>query len=301
VVREVDDPSSRTTKTLFALGDGALVEGVLMGYEATDGHRRHTVCLSSQVGCALGCTFCATGLQGWARNLDAGEMVEQVLYFARHLRAEGEHVTNIVYMGMGEPFLNYDEVLRSVRVLTERGGFGLGARHVTISTSGVVPAIRRFAAEGLQVGLAVSLHAPDDALRSRLVPLNRRYPLAELLDSCREYVARTNRRISFEYTMLAGVNDGPEQAEGLARLLGGMLCHVNLIPWNPVEGMPYQPSPPAAIAAFREYLAVRGLPVSVRDTKGSRISAACGQLRTATIRPRRVLAASVSGVSDGNG
>jgi len=287
VANRVRDDASRTTKVLFSLPDGALVESVLMGYVGLDGHRRHTICLSSQVGCPLGCTFCATGLQGWARNLTAGEMVEQVLYFARGLREQGQHVTNIVYMGMGEPFLNYDAVLGSVRALIEPSGFNLGARHITLSTSGVVPAILRFAEEGLQVGLAVSLHAPTDELRSSLVPLNRRYPVAELLAACRTYVARTNRRISFEYTMLAGVNDGSEQARGLAELLRGLLCHMNLIPWNPVAGMPYTPSSAAAIADFRDALVAYGVPTTIRDTRGSRITAACGQLRTSTVRAAR--------------
>ncbi|HWE63032.1 MAG TPA: 23S rRNA (adenine(2503)-C(2))-methyltransferase RlmN [Chloroflexota bacterium] len=290
VVNTVQDAPGRTTKVLFAMRDGALVESVLMGYVGQDGHRRHTICLSSQVGCALGCTFCATGLQGWARNLSAGEMVEQVLYFARLLRAEGQHVTNIVYMGMGEPLLNYDAVLHSVRVLTEREGFNLGARHLTISTSGVVPGILRFADEGLQVGLAVSLHAPTDELRSQLVPLNRRYPLRALIDACHAYVARTNRRLSFEYTMLAEVNDRPEQARDLAHLVRGLLCHVNLIPWNHVEGLPYRPSSPRTIDAFRDALLDYGLPVTIRDTRGARITAACGQLRTVTMRERRTAA-----------
>jgi 23S rRNA (adenine2503-C2)-methyltransferase len=287
VVNEVRDPHSRTTKTLFALRDGALVESVLMTYGGHTARRRHTVCLSSQVGCALGCTFCATGLQGWARDLSAGEMVEQILYFARLLRAQDEQLTNIVYMGMGEPFLNYDAVLQSLRLLIDPDGFGLGARHLTVSTSGVVPAIRRFARENLQVGLAVSLHAPNDTLRGMLVPLNRRYGVAELIDACKEYTERTHRRISFEYTMLAGVNDGMEQAEGLVTLLRGMLCHVNLIPWNRVDGMPYHPTPMDAIEAFRDWLEEHGIATTIRDTRGSGISAACGQLRTATIRERR--------------
>jgi 23S rRNA (adenine2503-C2)-methyltransferase len=287
VVHEVSDSSGQTTKTLFALQDGALVESVLMAYGGRDIRRRHTVCLSSQVGCALACTFCATGRQGWARDLTVGEMVEQILYFARLLRTRGEQVTNIVYMGMGEPFLNYDAVLESVRLLTDPDAFGLGARHITISTSGVVPAIQRFARENLQVGLAVSLHAPDDALRSTLVPLNRRYPLAEVLDACEEYIARTHRRVSFEYTMLEGVNDGVEQAEGLARLLRGMLCHINLIPWNRVDDMPYHPSSPLVISDFRDRLVEYGLAATIRDTRGSGISAACGQLRTTTMRDRK--------------
>jgi 23S rRNA (adenine2503-C2)-methyltransferase len=286
VEREVHDAPSRTTKTLFKMEDGALVESVLMGYEDLRGHRRHTVCLSSQVGCALGCTFCATGLMGWVRDLSAAEMVEQVLYFARRLAADDNHITNVVYMGMGEPFLNYDAVMQSVRVLTEREGFNLGARHITISTSGVVPAIKRFTAERTQVGLAVSLHAADDQLRSQLVPLNRRYPVAELIDACRAYVGATNRRVSFEYTMLAGINDGYEHATQLARLLRGILCHVNLIPWNYVDGLQFEPSSHAAILAFRDTLASYGLPTTIRDTRGTRISAACGQLRTVTVRGR---------------
>jgi 23S rRNA (adenine2503-C2)-methyltransferase len=287
VANEVSDPGSETTKTLFSMGDGALVESVLMGYEGIDGHRRHTVCLSSQVGCPLGCTFCATGLMGWARDLSAAEMVEQVLYFARHLRTWDAHVTNVVYMGMGEPFLNYDQVLQSVRVLTEQTGFRLGARHITLSTSGVVPGIRRFAEEGSQAGLAVSLHAPTDDLRNELVPLNKRYPVADLMAACRHYIRLTRRRVSFEYTMLDGVNDGEEQAWALARLLRGMLCHVNLIPWNHVEGLPYHPSPRSVIVAFRDTLEGLGVPATIRDTRGSRITAACGQLRTVTIRQSR--------------
>jgi 23S rRNA (adenine2503-C2)-methyltransferase len=284
VEREVSDAPSRTTKTLFKLVDGALVESVLMGYEGLDSHRRHTVCLSSQVGCALGCSFCATGLMGWARDLSAAEMVEQVLYYARLLREFDERVTNIVYMGMGEPFLNFDAMWQSVKVLTDPAGFNLGARHITLSTSGVVPGILRLAEEESQVGLAVSLHSADDDLRTRLVPLNKRYPVREVIAACRHYIARTHRRVSFEYTLLAGVNDGEEQAYSLARLLRGMICHVNVIPWNRVEGMPYQPSSPEAIAAFRDCLVSQGIASTVRDTRGSRISAACGQLRTASER-----------------
>ena len=299
VVNEVQDTPSRTSKVLFALHDGALVESVLMGYQPREARRRNTICLSSQVGCALGCTFCATGTMGWARNLTTAEMVAQVLHFARRLREREEHVTNVVYMGMGEPFLNYDAVLGSIRVLTEAEGFNLGARHITVSTSGVVPGILRFAGEGLQVGLAVSLHAANDDVRSRLVPLNRRYPVAELLRACHRYVERTSRRISFEYTMLDGVNDRPVQARELATLLRGLLCHVNLIPWNHVADMPYRPSSPEVIERFRDELAVYGVPVTIRDTRGFRITAACGQLRTETIRARRS-SARTAGPSSGS-
>ncbi|MDB5075249.1 MAG: radical enzyme Cfr family, partial [Chloroflexi bacterium] len=214
-------------------------------------------------------------------------MMEQVLYFARRLAEDGDHITNIVYMGMGEPFLNYDAVMPSVRLVTERAGFNLGARHITISPSGVVPGIAKFTAEDTQVGLAVSLHAANDDLRSQLVPLNKRYAVRELITACRTYVRTTTRRISFEYTMLAGVNDGPEHAADLARLLRGMICHINLIPWNHVDGLHFQPSSRDAILDFRDMLANYGLPVTVRDTRGSRITAACGQLRTITVRRQR--------------
>ena len=286
VEKELFDDESTTAKALFRLRDGALVESVLMGYEDEDGGRRHTVCLSTQVGCPLACTFCATGLMGWARNLTASEMVEQVLYFARALKKRGEHVTNVVYMGMGEPLLNYDSVWQSVQVLGERTGFDLGARHFTLSTSGVVPGIRRLADQRSQVGLAVSLHAADDDLRTRLVPLNKRYPVDEVMAACEDYVIATHRRVSFEYTMLAGVNDSQECADSLARLLRGMLCHVNLIPWNRVDGIEFQPSAMPAILAFRDRVAAYGIPVTIRDTRGSRIAAACGQLRTETVRRR---------------
>jgi 23S rRNA (adenine2503-C2)-methyltransferase len=286
VEREAFDAESQTTKTLFRLADGALIESVLMDYVDDDGGRRHTVCLSTQVGCPLRCSFCATGLMGWTRDLVAAEMVGQVLHFGRVLKGRGEHVTNVVYMGMGEPLLNFDAVWRSIQVLGERSGFGLGARHFTLSTSGVVPGLRRLTEQRSQVGLAVSLHAADDELRSELVPLNRRYPISEVMRACRDYVQATHRRISFEYTMLDAVNDSPACADSLARLLHGLLCHVNLIPWNRVDGLTYHPSQAKVIVAFRDRLAAHGIPVTIRDTRGSRIAAACGQLRTETVRRR---------------
>jgi 23S rRNA (adenine2503-C2)-methyltransferase len=240
-----------------------------------------------QVGCPLACRFCATGLQGWTRDLSPGEVVGQVLHFERVLRARGEHVTNVVYMGMGEPLLPYENTIKSVRLLTDPDGFGLGQRHVTISTAGVVPGIRRLAHEGLQVGLAISIHAATDEARSALMPLNRRYGLDELLDACREYVRMTNRRITFEYTLMSGVNDGPGDARALAQRLQGLLCHVNIIPWNAVAEIPFQPSSRNRVMAFRDVLLAEGLPVTVRDTKGSAIQAACGQLKTAATRVRR--------------
>lgn len=278
---------AETEKALFRMADGALIEGVLMDYPAERGGGRHTVCLSTQVGCALACRFCATGLQGFTRHLSAGEIVAQVLHFERILRARGEHVTNVVYMGMGEPLANYENTIKATRLLTDPEGFGLGQRHITISTAGVVPAIRRLTHEGLQVGLAISIHAATDEARSALMPINRRYPLDELLDACREYVATTHRRITFEYTLMSGVNDGPGDARALAERLRGLLCHVNIIPWNAVEGIPFQPSSRNRVEAFRRALAEGGLPVTVRDTKGSAIQAACGQLKTAAARERK--------------
>ena len=278
---------AETEKALFRMGDGALVEGVLMDYPKERGGGRHTVCLSTQVGCPLACRFCATGLQGWTRDLTPGEVAGQVHYFERLLRQRGAHVTNVVYMGMGEPLLPYEHTIKSVRLLTDPRGFGLGQRHITISTAGVVPGIRRLAHEGLQVGLAISIHAATDAARSALMPINRRYGLDELLDACHEYAAATHRRVTFEYTLMSGVNDGPGDARALAERLRGLLCHVNVIPWNPVAEIPFQPSSRARVEAFRDALADAGLPVTVRDTKGSAIQAACGQLKTAATRARR--------------
>jgi 23S rRNA (adenine2503-C2)-methyltransferase len=209
------------------------------------------------------------------------------LHFERVLRERGEHVTNVVYMGMGEPLLPYENTIKSVRLLTDPAGFGLGQRHITISTAGVVPGIRRLAHEGLQVGLAISIHAATDEARSALMPINRRYGLDELLDACREYVAATNRRITFEYTLMNGINDGAGDARALAHGLKGLLSHVNIIPWNAVAEIPFEPSSRSRVLAFRDALAAEGVPVTVRDTKGSAIQAACGQLKTAATRDRR--------------
>jgi 23S rRNA (adenine2503-C2)-methyltransferase len=293
------DTAAGTEKILFRLHDGVTIETVLMRYERPDAPPRATVCVSTQAGCPLACAFCATGKMGWARDLSAGEVVEQVTHVARALRADGHnsrgdspeararHVTNVVFMGMGEPLLPYDTTLTAVRILTHPEGFNLGARHITISTAGVVPGILRLAEEGLQVGLAVSLHAPDDETRGALVPLNRRYPIAALLDAVRTYIARTHRRVTFEYTMIAGVNDSAAHSAALAALLRDLLCHVNLIPLNPVAGVDLACSSPRAIALFRDTLARGGVPVTVRDTRGSAIRAACGQLQTDTRRRRR--------------
>jgi 23S rRNA (adenine2503-C2)-methyltransferase len=261
------------TKVLLRTADGRLVEAVLMRYP-----ERTTLCLSSQLGCAVGCVFCQTGLTGFDRNLTPGELLGQALSLAREARTEGLAVTNIVMMGMGEPLLNYPTLLAFLARITDPAAFGLGARHITVSTAGIAPRIRQLARAPHQVNLAVSLHAADDELRGRLVPLNARYPLAELMDACREYLALTHRRISFEWTLIRGVNDSPEQARRLAALVRGMLCHVNLIPLNPIDASLSEPEP-AAVAAFAETLRRHGVPATVRHSRGRSVAAACGQLR----------------------
>lgn len=289
-IREALSRDGFTRKVLFETVPGAGpadgVETVLMQYDPTDVSRpRQTVCVSSQVGCAIGCPFCATGLMGFRRNLDAADIVEQIRFFARQVRHRGDatsrqnRITNVVFMGMGEPFANYDAVWRAVEILNDPTGFGLGSRHMTISTSGVVPGILRLSRERLQVGLAISLHAPDDALRDQLVPINRRWPLGALLEACHTYVEATRRRITFEYALIDGVNDAPSQASDLARLLSGLLCHVNLIPLNPTDQPRYRRSRPERIRAFQARLRDAGIPATVRQERGVDINAACGQLR----------------------
>jgi 23S rRNA (adenine2503-C2)-methyltransferase len=271
----------RAEKALFGLGDGPTVETVLIRATNPDGAPRNTVCVSSQVGCPAGCTFCATGLSGFTRNLTWAEIVDQVEYFAHALRSTGERVTNVVYMGMGEPLLNVPNVRRSIEVLTDPDGFNLGERHITVSTVGIVPQVRRLAEWLGQVNLAVSLHAANDELRSTLVPYNQRFPIADLLDAVDGYLRDTRRRVSFEYVLLRGVNDAPEHAHELGELLrrfGGM-AHVNLIPWNPFrEGRFIRSEGPDA-DAFAEELRTSGANVTIRYSKGLDISAACGQLR----------------------
>ena len=264
----------QTWKVLFELEDGESIEGVLMHYE-----RRHTVCVSTQVGCAIGCPFCATGQSGYRRNLSAGEILEQVLFFGRALQSEGKRVTHVVFMGMGEPLLNYDRTWRAIETLNDREGFGLGARHMTISTVGIVPGIDRLMAEPLQVGLSLSLHAAEDHLRDQLVPVNQRYPLAEVIAACHRYAARTGRRVTIEFVLIDGVNDSVDEAAALANLLRDLLCHVNLIPLNCTAGSPWRPSPRERVNAFRVVLESHRIPATVRLGRGVDIQAGCGQLR----------------------
>ena len=278
--RELACDGGMTRKTLWRAFDGALIESVLMRYPD-----RITMCVSSQAGCGMACPFCATGQAGLTRNLSAAEIVAQVVAGARAV-ARGTvpggpgRVTNIVFMGMGEPLANYASVLRAVRRITDPvpAGLGISQRGVTVSTVGLVPAIGRLAGEGLAVRLAVSLHAPDDELRDELVPVNRRWKVAEVLEAAWGYAAATGRRVSIEYALIRDVNDQPWRADALAALLAGRLAHVNLIPLNPTPGSRWTASTPAAMAEFEARLAARGVPVTVRDTRGSQIDGACGQL-----------------------
>ena len=271
-----------TSKLLLRLHDGQQIEAVEMN---TDTGRK-TICVSTQAGCAMGCVFCVTGQFGFARNLDAGEIVEQVLRF----RTSEAPVTNVVFMGMGEPLANYDETLRAIRLLTHPDGLHIGARRITLSTSGLVPQMRRLAEEGLQIGLAVSLHAPNDELRSRLMPVNRRWPIAEVVNAADYHVEVTRRRVSYEYTLMAGVNDSAELADDLAELLRGRLCHVNLIPLNANEDQSLHASSAARAFAFEARLRDAGIAATIRVNRGRDILAACGQLRLAEKkRPERVL------------
>jgi 23S rRNA (adenine2503-C2)-methyltransferase len=279
--------AAQTRKYLFELGDGELLEAVCMRYARTPlSAGRTTLCLSTQVGCAVGCPFCATGQLGLKRNMTASEVIDQVLSVAREERARGGRVTHLVYMGMGEPLHNVDATLGSVQRFCDPEAVGIGARRVTVSTSGVVPAIDRLAEHGGGVNLAVSLHAVVDEVRDQLVPLNRRWPVAELLAAADRYARRTGRRVSFEYVMLGGVNDSDGLATELGRRLRGRLAHVNLIPYNPIPGDPYQPSSRARIGRFAELVRAAGIECTVRDTRGRRIDAACGQLRAEAERAR---------------
>jgi 23S rRNA (adenine2503-C2)-methyltransferase len=261
-----------TVKWLWRLHDGSHIETVLMHYRD-----RSTVCVSTQAGCAMACGFCATGQGGFERNLSVGEIVEQVVRATRHARANERRVSNIVFMGMGEPFANYDRTWGAVERI--HGDLGLSARHLTVSTVGIVPGIRRLAAEALPVNLAVSLHAANDNLRDELVPINRRYPLTTLMDACAEYLAAKHRRLSFEWALIAGVNDRPSDATELAELVRPLRAHVNLIPLNPTPGYPTVGARTEVVHAFRDRLTSLGVNATVRRNRGTDIDAACGQLR----------------------
>ena len=268
-----------TEKALHRLDDGRTIESVLMRYPARGGRReRATLCISSQAGCAVGCPFCATGEQGFWRDLDTAEIVDQALFWRRHMAADGQRITNIVFMGMGEPLLNTDAVLAAADALSDTDRFGLGARHITISTSGVVPGIDRLTDLRPQFTLAVSLHAARPALRELLVPLERRWPATQVVAAATAYATTTGRRITYEMVMIGGINDTLADAHAAAELLKGRLAHVNLIPMNPVAHTPWQPSPADRIEDFANVLRRVGLHTTVRRNRGVDIGAACGQL-----------------------
>ncbi|NNJ12477.1 radical SAM protein [Chloroflexales bacterium ZM16-3] len=316
LVRTQQSADGLTRKALFALPDGAVVETVLMLYAD-----RATACVSTQAGCAMGCVFCATAKLGLLRNLSPGEIVEQAIWASRELRAwqgtgdrgqgtgtddpqddggrwmadsptpvqQLSRISNLVFMGMGEPLANYERWWAAVQRLHDPQGFNMGARSMTVSTVGLAQGIRRLADEGMPINLAISLHAPDDALRSELMPINDRFPITDLLDAAREYIEKTGRRVSFEYVLLQGRNDQPHQALALAKLLRGhtadganrgvpLLCHVNLIPWNPIPGAPLGRSEYKRILAFQQVLMDYGVACTVRVERGVEIAAACGQL-----------------------
>ena len=269
-----------TTKLLLGLADGNSVETVVIPAgtaKSSDGRPgRLTQCISSQVGCAMGCAFCASTIGGFKRRLTAGEMLSEV-YLAQ--KETGERISHIVLMGMGEPLDNFDNVMRFLLLVTDENGLNISMRNVSLSTCGLVPEIRKLMEKHLQLTLSISLHAPNNEIRNKIMPVNSRYPVEELLGVCREYTLKTSRRISFEYSMLSGVNDSDECARELASKLKGMLCHVNLIPVNEVDGSPFRPSSPERVKKFTEILEKNGINATVRRKLGSDIDASCGQLR----------------------
>ena len=262
-----------TEKVLFKCLDGSLIETVLMRFD-----RRNSLCVSTQVGCPMGCVFCSTGQMGFQRNLSSGEILAQVIHFQRLLHAEGEAVRNIVYMGMGEPFLNYEQVSKSIDALSDPERLGIGSRKITVSTVGVLPKIAKFGEDHPQVNLAISLHAANEELRSQLLPANRIYPLRALMKTCQEYIQATNRKITFEYALIDQINDSPEQAQVFAELVKGMLCIVNLITLNPSKDYPTPGSSRERVESFRQILVDNGVQVTVRLRRGIEIKAGCGLL-----------------------
>ncbi|MDO8442717.1 MAG: 23S rRNA (adenine(2503)-C(2))-methyltransferase RlmN [bacterium] len=266
-----------TVKTLITLEDGLKVETVLMRHA----DKRNTICVSSQIGCPMNCSFCATGKMGFKRNLETWEILEQILFFARYLKltsSEDVNITNVVFMGMGEPFLNYENVMDAIKILNDKNGFNLGARHISISTCGVTEGIEKLADENIQINLAISLHAPDNKTRSKIMPANKNYPIEKILKAVDEYIKKTNRQVMFEYIMLKNVNDSEEHARSLAKLLKKPLYMVNLIAYNPT-GI-YDPSPASQIKKFKEILEHEGITVTQRHEFGQDIGGACGQLAT---------------------
>ncbi|HRQ22722.1 MAG TPA: 23S rRNA (adenine(2503)-C(2))-methyltransferase RlmN [Anaerolineales bacterium] len=291
----LDSSDKSTRKTLFQTSDGNLIEAVLMRYgdpadnpqittaapqsaNLRGAKNRRTLCISTQAGCAMGCVFCATGQMGFKRNLSSGEIVVQVMFYAQMLKEQNETVSNIVFMGMGEPFHNYENTMAAIDRLNDADGFNFGARRFTISTVGLVPQIRRFADEKRQVNLAISLHAVDDDARTEMMPVNKRYKIDEVLEACEYYVAMTSRRVTFEWALIHGVNDTPEIAKKLASKLRGLMCHVNAIPLNPTAGFDGKATDRQRAILFKETLEQAGIPCTIRMRRGIDINAGCGQL-----------------------
>lgn len=272
----------QTCKILFKLTDGNTIEASLMLWHAVSGRRHCTICVSSQVGCSIRCPFCATGRQGFVRNLTVAEITGQILFFLRRMHAAHDmgKLTNIVFMGMGEPLLNYDNVGKVLTIINASQGLGLSAHKIMLSSAGLVPQIQRLVQDKLPLELAISLHAADDKLRDRLVPINRKYPLAELLTACSEYTSATGRRIYVEYILFAGINDSVADAEALLQLLNGLPCAVNLIAYNSTGLPDYQPSSQETALAFQRRLIAGGLRAMLRVSRGADIEAGCGQLRS---------------------
>ncbi len=279
-----DSSDGQTRKTLFELQGGHLIEAVLMRYDPStnSGKGRRTLCISTQAGCAMGCVFCATGQMGFSRHLTNGEIVAQVMYYARTLKDEGLAVTNIVFMGMGEPFHNYENTMTAIDTLNDPDGYNFGARRFTISTVGLVPQIRRFADEKRQVNLAISLHAADDNERLAIMPVNKRYKIDDVIQACKYYVEQTHRRVTFEWALISGVNDTPEVARKLASRLKGVMCHVNAIPLNPTEGYHGEATDRQRAMIFKETLEQAGIECTIRMRRGIDIQAGCGQLAGAS-------------------
>ena len=280
-IHRIVSKDGNTTKLLLNLEDKTPVESVLMQYPPKKliGHPRSTICISTQVGCAMGCVFCATGQMGFERNMRAEEIIGQVIHFAKILESKNHHITNIVFMGMGEPLANYAETIRAIQLLTHPRGFGIGQRNITISTIGIISGIDKLAEENLQIGLAISLHAPNDKLRQRLVPTAGSHSVKDLISAGKRYFLKTGRRVTFEYALIEGVNDSVEIAEDLADLLRNNGSHVNLIPLNPTAGEFRRPKR-KNVMEFERILYNSGINCTVRVEKGTEISAACGQLRT---------------------
>ena len=272
-IKTLESIDGKTIKTLFRLHDERAIEVVLMRYE-----RRNTLCISTQVGCAMGCVFCATGQMGFHRHLSRGEIVAQVIYYARQLHQQEDVVTNVVVMGMGEPFHNYENTMSAIDCLNDSEGYNFGSRRFTISTVGLIPEIQRFTAERRQINLAISMHAADDPLRTSMLPVNKRYSVDALLEACRKYVTVTGRRITFEWALINEINDTPEQALLLSKKLTDLVCHVNIIPLNPTLGYSGQATTRKRAEIFKEILGSSGIPCTIRLRRGIGIQAGCGQL-----------------------